>query len=62
MTWSLRYAPHLGYRPPFQPLFAASVGSDDPVEQVKFAAGNGFAGALYALHDLRQFAQHELGH
>jgi hydroxypyruvate isomerase len=48
MTWSLRYAPHLGYRPPFQPLFAATVGSDDPVEQVRFAADNGFAGVLYA--------------
>lgn len=48
MTWSLRYAPHLGYRPPFQPLFAASVGSDNPVEQVRFAADNGFAGVLYA--------------
>jgi len=48
MTWSLRYAPHLGYRPPFQPLFAATVGSDDPLEQVRFAADNGFAGVLYA--------------
>jgi hydroxypyruvate isomerase len=48
MTWSLRYAPHLGYRPPFRSLFAASVGSDDPEEQVKFAAANGFAGVLYA--------------
>lgn len=48
MTWSLRYAPHLGYRPPFQPLFAATVGSDDPVEQVRFAADSGFAGVLYA--------------
>jgi hydroxypyruvate isomerase len=48
MTWALRYAPHLGYRPPFQPLFSASVGSDDPVEQVKFAAAYGFAGVLYA--------------
>lgn len=48
MTWSLRYAPHLGYRPPFQPLFAATVGSDDPVEQVEFAADSGFAGVLYA--------------
>ena len=48
MTWSLRYAPHLGYRPPFQPLFLASVGSEDPVEHVKFAAANGFAGVLYA--------------
>jgi hydroxypyruvate isomerase len=48
MTLSLRYAPHLGYRPPFQPLFAATVGSDNPVEQVRFAAENGFAGVLYA--------------
>lgn len=48
MTWSLRYAPHLGYRPPFQALFAATVGSDDPVEHVKFAADSGFAGVLYA--------------
>jgi hydroxypyruvate isomerase len=48
MTWSLRYAPHLGYRPPFQPLFAALAGSEDPVEQVRFAADQGFAGVLYA--------------
>jgi hydroxypyruvate isomerase len=48
MNWSLRYAPHLGYRPPFQPLFAATVGSDDPVANVKFAADQGFAGVLYA--------------
>lgn len=48
MSWSLRYAPHLGYRPPFQPLFAATVGTDDPVEHVRFAAENGFAGVLYA--------------
>jgi hydroxypyruvate isomerase len=48
MTWFLRYAPHLGYRPPFEPLFAASVGSQDPVEQVRFAADNGFSGVLYA--------------
>ena len=48
MNWSLRYAPHLGYRPPFQPLFAATVGSDDPVAQIGFAADQGFAGVLYA--------------
>lgn len=48
MTWALRYAPHLGYRPPFVPLFAATVGSDDPVEHVRFAADNGFCGVLYA--------------
>lgn len=48
MTWALRYAPHLGYRPPFQPLFAALVGTDDPVAHVQFAADHGFAGVLYA--------------
>jgi len=46
--WALRYAPHLGYRPPFQPLFAHAVGSDDPVAQVEFAADQGFAGVQYA--------------
>lgn len=49
MNWNLRYAPHLGYRPPFQPLFAATVGTDDPVAQVRFAADQGFAGVLYAV-------------
>jgi hydroxypyruvate isomerase len=48
MTWHLRYAPHLGYRPPFEPLFAATVGSADPVAHVDFAAERGFAGVLYA--------------
>jgi hydroxypyruvate isomerase len=48
MDWTLRYAPHLGYRPPFTPLFAATVGSDDPVAHVAFAASQGFAGVLYA--------------
>ena len=48
MNWNLRYAPHLGYRPPFQPLFAATVGNDDPVAHVRFAAEQGFAGVLYA--------------
>jgi hydroxypyruvate isomerase len=48
MKWNLRYAPHLGYRPPFTPLFAATVGSDDPVAHVCFAGDQGFAGVLYA--------------
>jgi hydroxypyruvate isomerase len=59
MTWSLRYAPHLGYRPPFQPLFAATVGSDDPVEHIKFAAYNGFAGVLYAAARAHTAAQQQ---
>ncbi len=48
MSWTLRYAPHLGYRPPFDPLFLALVGSDDPVAHVAFAAEQGFAGVLCA--------------
>jgi hydroxypyruvate isomerase len=59
MTWSLRYAPHLGYRPPFQPLFAAMVGSDDPVQHVRFAADNGFAGVLYAAARARRPAEQQ---
>ncbi|RYF82096.1 MAG: hypothetical protein EOO29_08265 [Comamonadaceae bacterium] len=48
MNWTLRYAPHLGYRPPFDPLFSALVGSDDAVAHVAFAAEQGFAGVLCA--------------
>ena len=59
MSWSLRYAPHLGYRPPFQPLFAATVGSDDPLEQIRFAADNGFAGVLYAAARARPPAEQQ---
>ncbi len=47
-AWHHRLAPHLGYRPPFEPLFAATVGSHDPVAHVRFAAEAGFAGVLYA--------------
>ncbi len=48
MSWNLRYAPHLGYKPPFNPLFQKWVGSDDPVAHIRFAAEMGFAGVLYA--------------
>jgi hydroxypyruvate isomerase len=48
MTWALRYATHLGYRSPESPLFPASAGSIDPVAQIEFAAGIGFAAAQYA--------------
>jgi hydroxypyruvate isomerase len=47
MSWFLRYAPHLGYRPPFDPLFAASGGADR-LSQIDFAADMGFAGVLCA--------------
>lgn len=48
MSWNLRYAPHLGYRPPFDPMFRALVGSDDPIDHIAFAAEQGFAGVLCA--------------
>jgi hydroxypyruvate isomerase len=48
VRWNLRYASHLGYRDPERALYAASVGSDDPVAQVDFAATLGFAGVQYA--------------
>ena len=44
MNWNLRYAPHLGFRSLDTPLFAASVGSTDPVSQIAFIASLGFAG------------------
>ena len=40
-TWSLNYAPHISFRG--RGLFADSAG-DDPVDQVNFAADQGFAG------------------
>jgi hydroxypyruvate isomerase len=46
-SWTLRYASHLGYLSPDQPLFRESVASSDPWEHVAFAAAQGFAGVLY---------------
>lgn len=43
---ALRYAPHLGYVSP-TPLFARSVGSDDPHAQAKFASEQGFSGLFH---------------
>lgn len=45
--WSLRYTSHLGYRPPFRMQFEASVGSQDPVAHVEYAAQLGLSGVLY---------------
>lgn len=45
--WGLRYTSHVGYRPPFRAQFAATVGSDDPIAHIEFAAALGFAGVLY---------------
>lgn len=46
-AWGLRYAPHVGYAPPFEPLFKDSVGDPDPVSHAAFAAAQGFAGILH---------------
>jgi hydroxypyruvate isomerase len=48
VNWTLRYASHLGYKPPEIGLSQESAGSDDPVEQIDFAAEQGFAGVQYA--------------
>src|ERR1700746_2547014 len=44
LSWTLRYAAHLGFRSPEAPLFPASAGSSDPLAQIVFAACIGFAG------------------
>lgn len=44
MSWTFRYAAHLGFRSLGMPLFSASVGSADPVAQIEFVAALGFAG------------------
>jgi hydroxypyruvate isomerase len=44
MSWTLRYAAHLGFRSLDTPLFLASVGASDPVAQIEFIASLGFAG------------------
>ena len=44
MSFALRYAPHLGFRGFDTPLFAHAAPSRDPVDQIAFAAAEGFAG------------------
>ena len=44
MHWTLRYASHLGYRAPDNPLFRESVGSLDLADHIRFAAELGLAG------------------
>ena len=43
-AWKLRYAPHIGLTSPDTPLFRHTAASADPVEQIRFVAGQGFAG------------------
>ena len=44
MSWTLRYAAHLGFRSLETPLFLASAGGADPLLQIDFVASIGFAG------------------
>src|SRR5262245_43688967 len=46
-AWYLRYASHLGYRSPDEPLFPASARDSGALAQVDFAASQGFAGVQY---------------
>ena len=43
---SLRFAAHLGFPNPQQPLFGAAAGTTDPVRQIAFVAQHGLAGVL----------------
>ena len=42
MMFKLNFAPHLGFPTPATPLFSALAASVDPVDQMRFAAANGF--------------------
>ena len=46
-TWALRYAPHVGYLPPFHPLFRHIAGGSGLEGQIDFIARQGFAGVLH---------------
>jgi hydroxypyruvate isomerase len=59
MTWTMRYAPHLGLTSPDTPLFRHMVGSADPVEQIRFSADQGFAGIEDNFLKLRPAAEQE---
>jgi hydroxypyruvate isomerase len=49
MSWSLRYASHLGYRSPESPLFRATVGNTELEPHIKLAADLGLGGVQFAL-------------
>ncbi|MFM7783957.1 MAG: TIM barrel protein [Gammaproteobacteria bacterium] len=55
--WKLRYAGHLGLRGPDLPLFRHSAASTDPVDQIAFLAGIGFAGVQDNFLKLRPAAE-----
>ena len=43
-TFTLRYASHLGIRSTNEPLFGATLGTQDPVVHIEYAADQGFSG------------------
>lgn len=55
--WRMRYSGHLGLRGPDTPLFRQSVGSADPLLQIDFLAGLGFAGVQDGFIKLRPAAE-----
>ena len=57
--WNLRYAAHLGLRQPDAPLFLASAGSADPVEQIRYVAEIGFAGVFDNFLKIRPAAEQQ---
>jgi hydroxypyruvate isomerase len=59
MSWNLRYAPHMGLASLEEPLFLHSVGSADPVEQLRHIAALGFAGVEDNYLKLRPVADQE---
>lgn len=58
-SWTLRYTGHLGLRAPDAPLFRHSARSPDPVDQIRFLADIGFAGAQDNFLKLRPAAEQE---
>jgi hydroxypyruvate isomerase len=59
MTWTMRYAPHIGLTSPDTPLFRHMIGSADPVEQIRFIADQGFARVEDNFLKLRPAAEQE---
>jgi hydroxypyruvate isomerase len=58
MQWNLRYASHLGYRSPEQPLLRAWARGSDVVAHIELAAKLGLSGVQYALAVIRPAGEH----
>ena len=59
MNWTLRYASHLGYRSPEQPLFRATACGPEVEAHIERTAELGFSGVQYALAVTRPPAEHQ---